>query len=194
MSVSLRATREQGDTLVEVLVAISVLAVVIVGTFSLMNKGLSQMYDTMEKSQVRSQVNRQVEALTYARDQYLLQQGGNDLIAPYDTAAANLWASIRTFSDYPSGVPGATIAGCSNTSAAFAITADASGVLQLTSGTYIQGLASEVPVATKGLWMQKRHTAGAVPYTDFYIRACWNQNSSPSVQIISTVVRLYDKN
>lgn len=75
-------------------VAISVLSIVIVGAFSLMNKGVAQIStDNMERAEVRLLINRQTESLTYARDQHLRSLNGEVLDA-YDAAAAVAWNNV----------------------------------------------------------------------------------------------------
>lgn len=184
-----RRGSERGDTLVEVLVALSVMGIAVVGTMSLMNRGVTQMYDTMERSEVRLLLDRQVESLTYARDQYIWSLSGGTLTG-HDANAKDLWEDqVRTI---PSVDTVPELNNCSDTSRAFVITTDTDGNLSAT--TTVQAVASGFPAPGDGIWMQKMHN-GTVPvrYTDFYIRACWRQASSPATQVVSTVVRLYDK-
>ncbi len=195
MFITKRAGLERGDTLVEVLVALSVFGIILVGTFALMNKGMAQMYDTMERSEVRLLLNRQTEMLTYARDMHMQQLGGSVLTAPHDTAAATLWNTIKGLPSV-GGAPNMSSCGNGNntTSNAFAVTTAANGSLTHITNANIRAQASAVPAPGDGLWIQKVRSGSGnpVPYTDFYIRACWQQNSSPVTQVISTVVRLYD--
>jgi prepilin-type N-terminal cleavage/methylation domain-containing protein len=186
-----RAT-ERGDTLIEVLVAVSVFGVIVVGAFSLMSRGVAQMYDSMERSEVRLLLNQQTEALTYARDQYLISQSGGLLTTEYDKAAERVWQGVESeFSQ--SSVP-AVNDGCTNPDYAFYTVIDNNGYLQR-STTVLSGVASGFPSPGNGIWMQKIDSSpGAkIPYKDFYIRACWVQNSSSQTQVLSTVVRLYDR-
>lgn len=192
MHVANSTTRQRGDTLVEVLVAITVFGVVIVGAFSLMNRGVSQMYDSMEKSEVRLLLNRQIETLTYARDQYFLVQSGTAPGSVYDQAAQSLWLQVKNRTPI-AAIPSLDSCGSAPQNA-FWVTTDANGLLSFQ--TTITAVTSEsFPSPGKGIWMQKIDSAAGaqVPYKDFYIRACWRQNSSPKTQTLSTVVRLYDK-
>lgn len=184
---------ERGDTLVEVLVAITVLGVVVVGAFSLMNRGVAQMYDSMEKSEVRLLLNRQIESLTYGRDQYFLQLSCPTSVSTYDQAAVNLWCRVRSQTSVGS-IPNLNSCNIQSPQNAFWITTDANNFLSLQT-TMSSATADAFPAPGDGIWIQKIDSAAGVqvPYKDFYIRACWRQNTSPETQTLSTVVRLYDK-
>jgi len=64
------ARNQRGDTLVEVLMAIVVLAMVIVGAITVMSRGLKASQLAVERTQVRLEVNSQLEMLRYLRDGY----------------------------------------------------------------------------------------------------------------------------
>lgn len=184
-----RRNKERGDTLIEVLVAISVFGIVVVGAFALMNRGVTQMYDSMEKAQVRMLLNSQTEALTYARDQYLRSQS-MALVTPQDQRAKNAWEGVKNAFDTPSTAPG--LNSCAPSDAAFAMQADASGISRST--TIIAAIADGFPSPGNGIWVEEIPSAASVTpsFIDFYIKACWLQNSSAQTQVLSTVVRLYD--
>lgn len=176
---------ERGDTLIEVLVAMTVLAVVIVGAFSLMNKGVAQMYDSMERTEVRLLLDSQIEFLTYARDQY---------VGEYTDSPSAVWATLRTSIGDAPGVPATTSACGSTPLNAFWLTNDAGGMHVINTGLVVT--QDGFPSPGKGIWIQKISGNGSAPgapsYRDFYVRACWRQNSNPQTQVLSTVVRLYD--
>lgn len=186
--------RQAGDTLVEAMVAISVLAVVLVSTFSLLSRGVAQMYDSMERSEVRMLLDRQTESLNYARDQYLQQVAGKTL-AGGDLAAANAWASLKNETTYPSvtTVPSME-SGCSDKTNAFYMTRDGGNNIVVSNSITGSGLASGFPAPGDGIWMQKiAESTNPVPYKDFFVRACWQSTGSTQIQVMSTVVRLYDR-
>lgn len=192
-------TRERGDTLVEVLVAIAVFGVVIVGAFSLMNKSVAQMYDSMERSEVRLLLNRQIEALTYARDEYFLAADAGFVADSFDTAARDAWSALQTASTYTinTGVPALDSCNVTNPQNTFWLDTS-SGVVTLHSGNSgaVVVTAGGFPSPGDGIWIQKIDGTAAsavIPYKDFYIRACWKKTSSSQTQTLSTVVRLYDK-
>lgn len=184
-----RYGRERGDTLIEVLVAVSVFGVVVVGAFALMNRGVTQMYDSMEKSQVRMLINGQIEALTYARDQYMRAQT-TTLTSDADKRAKNAWEGIKGALDTPTTPPELT--NCSPSDSAFSILMSPTGMSRNT--TIQAAIAEDFPAPGKGIWIEEIPSSGAVvpSFVDFYVKACWLQNSSSQTQVLSTVVRLYD--
>lgn len=194
-------TSERGDTLIEVLVAISVFGIIVVGTFSLMNRGASQMYDSMERSEVRLLLNGQTELLTYARDEYFqsLDPEASTSMDTYDTAAKTVWnPGIRNNVTNLTGVP--SLEGCSSdndATNAFWLTTETNGTISIKSraDSPFVSSATGFPSPGNGIWIQKIHSPGgvAVPYVDFYIRACWMPTSSSQTQVLSTIVRLYDQ-
>lgn len=185
--------QERGDTLIEVLVAIATLAVVVVGAFSLMSRGVSQMYDSMERSQVRMLLNSQIDALTYARDEYTrsLQPSLTGISTESDAAAQEVWDDVQT--NVTSLTTAPSLDGCSDADAANAFWIDTSGLLLLKK-TGFKALSDGFPAPGSGIWIQKiDHSGGSIPYKDFYVRACWTPTGSSVTQVISTVVRLYDQ-
>lgn len=184
-----KRNNERGDTLIEVLVAISVFGIVVVGAFALMNRGVTQMYDSMEKAQVRMLLNSQTEALTYARDQYLRSES-MVLVTPQDQRAKSAWDGIKNAMDTPTTAPG--LDSCTPSDSAFSLQLDASGMSR--SSTITSAVADGFPSAGNGIWIEEIPSAASVTpsFIDFYIKACWLQNSSAQTQVLSTVVRLYD--
>ena len=168
----IKPSRERGDTLIEVLIALSVLAVVTVGSFSIMNKGVVLMYDGMERTEVRQLLDRQIESLNYARDQYLRQQTSDVVsMTAEDKAAVPVWTSIKTV---PSGST-PVVANCSDTTNAFSIkrgtTDGIPNIVQYVSGV-TRPIAPGFPAPGDGIWMQKVNSlpSAKIPYIDFYIR------------------------
>lgn len=187
-----KTPNQRGDTLIEVLVAITVLGVVIVGAFSLMNRGVAQMYDSMEKSEVRMLLNGQIEMLTYARDQHFRSLTPDSAtMTDADKAANSVWSALQSqsVSDIPSLNDGCVMPG-----SAFWVGIESSGTITY-HNTLEEAISDEFPVPGSGIWIQKINSgSGAgIPYKDFYIRACWRQTSSTQTQVLSTVVRLYDQ-
>lgn len=61
---------ERGDTLVEVTMALAILALVLTGAFTTANKAFSLGQDAKERSQLTSDAQQQAEALQSFRDSY----------------------------------------------------------------------------------------------------------------------------
>jgi type II secretory pathway pseudopilin PulG len=190
---TIKRSGEKGDTLIEVLVAMSILGLIVVGTLSIMNRGAAQMYDSLEKSEVRLLLNRQTESLVYARDQYLRSQSGVVLSNAYDQAAAAVWEKVR---EQPSltSIP-APSDECANPEEAFFVGINYDIGRVDWGSALTSNIADGFPSPGNGIWIQKIDSDASTeqPYKDFYVRACWVQNSSTATQVMSTVVRLYDK-
>lgn len=186
----------RGDTLIEVMMAISIMAIVVVGTFSVMNKGLANMYDSLEVSEVQQLINRQAESLRYARDQYLARKNGHTLSAS-DNEAADVWVNSLGNASGVGNWSGETAVprmdNCDNTTSAFFVQRSADGA-SIAVGTNIEAVAAGFPSPGNGIWIQRTSSAVGVPYKDFFIRACWQSvGGGDEKQVLSTIVRLYDQ-
>lgn len=189
---------ERGDTLIEVFVAITVLSIVTVSVFSIMNKGVASMYDSLERAQVRQILDAQSEMLQYARDQYVVQQTPQSAAMSLDdAAAAAVWIRLRDTTQVPdiAGIPGLNDCHISN---AFYLTMKPNGgnTTMVLEKNGVISPSSGLPEPGNGLWIQKISSQAAqpVPYKDFYIKACWQPVGSDVPQVLSSVVRLYDQN
>ena len=178
--------RQSGDTLVEVLMAIVVLSMVIVGAITLMARGLKASQLAVEHTQVRLQINAQAEMLRYLRDAY---------IADPSSAGAQRWKALFT------GTPLYADTTASN------YNETACGVTSGKTGFYLTQAAGNVdinqfdPGATpsthaepgKGLWIEMTRSTGISPaYVDILFRACWSGIGDSADQQSVTAIRLYD--
>jgi prepilin-type N-terminal cleavage/methylation domain-containing protein len=179
------AYKQQGDTLVEVLMSLVVLGVVIVGAVTLMTRGLQAAQSALEHSETRQGVNSQIEQLRFLRDQYATNSTTTD---------AATWVSIITSSN----TTATNYNGCTVTTAK----AGTAFYLDRSSGA-VQKLAfdaSQQPptfaTAGKGMWVEATPSSGVTPaFVDFVIRACWTASGSAGLgaqQQTVTAVRLYD--
>lgn len=178
--------QERGDTLVEVLMAITILSIVIVGAITLMTRGLIAAQIATEHTQVRLSITSQTEMLRYLRDSYLQDK---------TSAAAQTWQSLFSGSPIYATTTASSYGGtCGVTTGktGFYLT-QAAGVVSVTTFN-----AGNKPVAAAtpgtGLWIEAARSAnGIVPaYVDFQLRACWSGIGSGSDQQTITAVRLYD--
>lgn len=177
-------SRQQGDTLVEVLMSIVVLGVVIVGAVTLMTRGLQAAQTALEHSETRQEVNSQLEILKYLRDQYAIDPASSD---------GTVWTNVVTDSNTNAfDYNGCTVTGAKAGTAFY---------LDKSSGTVQKKAfdATQVPstyaTAGKGLWIEGRQSeAGMTPaYVDFIIRACWMASGAAGAQQQTvTAQRLYD--
>lgn len=180
------ARNERGDTLVEVLMAVVILSLVIVGAITLMARGLSAAQVAVEHTQVRMSISGQTEMLRYLRDAYLEDPDG---------AAADTWASLF------SGSPVYADNNASSFGGPCGVTAGKAGFYLEQTGADVNVLPFDpliqpATVATpgQGLWVEATRSPSSISpaYVDFQLRACWDGIGSSADQQTITGVRLYD--
>lgn len=201
--------RDRGDTVIEVLFAITVFAMVAVGSLTIMNQGTSAAQRALEINLVRQQIDAQAEGIRYIHQAYVttFQREGTP---PAGTAAAE-WTKMtvdraataasvfgETAGDTcPDSVPGespfvlnartATVA-----AATPQMSAPAGGSLP----PFAQVIYNDDSTINQayGIWVE------AVPsinsegpgFVDFHIRACWESPGSSAPMTLGTIVRLYE--
>ena len=188
MEMDVMASRNEcGDTLIEVLVAMGILAIVVVGIFSAMNKAIQLSYGALERSVVRSEINRQIEVMYFLRDDYF-----DKLINDPSDAASTAWHTVvkNNTSDLPD------VASCTPTSGAYTVSKVAN-TWRLESYPAMPGgdaTANGLPSPGEGIWIESKYSSGSgVPYTDVNIKACWQASNGTDIERLSTVMRFYDK-
>ncbi len=80
-----------GDTLVEVMFAIGLLSVIIVGTVLIMNGGTSKVQNSLEITMTRNEIDAEAEALRYIQSSYISERDLADSSQTYST----LWNDIK---------------------------------------------------------------------------------------------------
>ncbi len=188
---------ERGDSLIEVLLAMTVLSIIAVGSIVVMNRGNSIIQSSLERTEVRAQINTQIELLQYIHDRnpvewnkiigYGASNDGNATKTPVDS---NNKCATTTNSFYIA----------TNTNLSFkglnAPSKPAPTAAQLTSNSKDPGMKDP------GIWIDAAYypagtgsgTSGAPQgYTDFYIKACWLPTGTSMNKTSSsiTIVRIY---
>lgn len=179
---------ESGDTLIEVLLAMVILSVIIVGAMTMMNTGVAANRNATEHTIVRQQLNAQSEQLNYLRDQF------SDKTNP---VAVNQWTTIINSYLKNTGATDANDGSCSVGSKAFYLNNTTAGIkpgVPVVTAYNETNKPETYAVAGRGMWIEAfRPSSGGVPYIDFVIRACWEPSGGGSVlQREATVVRLYE--
>ena len=175
--------KQKGDTLVEVLMAVVIISVVIIGAITMMNRGLAAAQVALEHSQVRLSINGQIDMLRYTRDRYV-ETGGTGSVS------AQQWQAIIAATDqqpinYDSSC---TVSG---TKQAFYMTAVGGSIYR---NNYTPAVPTTVATPGTGLWIESVNSPNGIKpaYTDFVIRACWQASGTSYQQQTVTAVRLYD--
>lgn len=185
-----RLSHQRGDTIVEVILAFAIFALLAVGTTVAMNRGLAMGQQSLERTLVRQQVDAQAELLRYARD-----AGGAtwDDIVSHTVPSPNL-DSFSSCPASPTDMAGSFVMNIVGSGPSASLTRVA-----LSGGNYTPaGYHSRVElkggsgVIAEGLWVQAVEVAGSGNAYDMYIRACWDSISTSKPLQVSTIVRLYE--
>lgn len=198
----------RGDTLVEVMFATAVAALLILLALTVMNRSLAQIQMAVETTFVRQAIDAEAETLRYIRDQYsaraTLDNARNTKIWQ-DIVRDHLQTSATAFGRCQPSVTGDPLnGGGEGSTKAFYIKGttssdpdgDAVGVDNLTlysvgslsrSATYAQ--------VGRGIWVEAVKGGGVAgsetKYIDFHVRACWDPPfSSDTKATLGTIVRL----
>lgn len=210
---------QSGDTLIEVLISITVFALVVVSSLGLMNQGTASSQRSLEMTLVTQQVEAQAETLRFLHESYITnyQQGyastpGLSISGPagqYYRIVQRLIplqeAGVTQASEFgnPTGTScPARPAGSFILNTRTARLETGAAILQ-DAQTYPQlEFSTTTPaslVASKGVWIEGirspvstdplRRSSG---YIDFHIRACWYTPGLATATTFGTIVRLYE--
>lgn len=209
----IKSRLDRGDTLIEVLFAVSVFSLVAVGSLSLMNQGSNTSQRALEITLVRNQIDAQAETLRFLHDSYVsVYQSGISYSADTPSGQwALMLANIKatniqvasTFGDLivcPSTPPNGSF--IINTSNAKFVTLASAGYKQADTYSKIDYDSIDgqtVVKSTEGIWIEAVRSGTSVDtsqsnvgFIDFHIRACWNSTGLSVPMTIGTIVRLYE--
>ena len=190
----MRLRTEKGDTIIEVLLAITIFSLVSVGAMTIMNQGTNAAQRALEITLVRQQIDAQAEALRAA------QQAFASTVNP----SATTWQAIKNQGDSGSydktscpvsatDVPGSFIL---DARSAKTVTGDWLKSIDAADPPYAQVDYANNTVKAYGLWIEQKHipaSSNAPAAYNFTIRACWYGAGMGTTPLrIETLVRLYD--
>lgn len=212
--------RQRGDTIVEVLFAVTVFSLIAVGGLSIMNQGAAMAQRSLEIGQVRDQMDTQADALRFLHGAYLANLGvdgasttrkWHETIETHATSKAQAFADdTRSGSCHLPEAASGNKPGSDGAPFALDITKldpeAASPVITLSQGDTIDNTAtfsqirypaagSTDPARSEGLWIQAVYSppvGEVLGYYDFHIRACWLTPGQAAPVTLGTIVRLYE--
>lgn len=205
--------QDAGDTIIEVLFAITIFSLIVVTALSLMNQGLATSQRSLETTLVRQQMDGQAEALRFLHESYIqAYQSGQtfDLTDGVVSPAEEYYNIIEFVKDGGRGQASkfgstATCVVPSDAGKDFIINPVAAKLVNTSmkpaifqnAATYSQLVyAGNTLNATEGMWVEGVRSSlppGAnAGYIDFHIRACWNVVGSDIPMNLGTIVRLYE--
>lgn len=179
--------REQrGDTIIEVVMAVTVFSLLAVGVMALMNRGIAMAQRSLELTLVRQQIDAQSEILRYIHD---MSMQGHEMYV-------NIWKTItEQQTDRVNSVLGAAQCPKSMPARGFSLTQIGDG-LRLVTQHYVQPptyarVALRDAVKSEGIAIQLVRVENGGAY-DAYIQACWMSVGSDRPMTTGTIVRIYD--
>ncbi|HEU5121799.1 MAG TPA: hypothetical protein VFT59_03055 [Candidatus Saccharimonadales bacterium] len=204
--------KERGDTIIEVLFAVTVFALVAVGSMAIMNQGTAASQRALEITLVRQQVDAQAQALRYIHQSYVAAFQRNGTPTAGTTAAE--WTTIKNRAAGSASDFGAT----TGTSCPTSVPGEAPFILNARTAEVWDSSISMLPPEGEslppfaqiiynedgsnsiknayGIWIEAVPSATEEPGTpgfiDFHIRACWESAGSPVPSTLGTIVRLYE--
>lgn len=186
---------QRGDTIIEVLLAITVFSLVSVGAMTIMNQGTNAAQRALEITHVRQQIDAQAEALR------ALQQSA----AAGDTTA---WERVTGDSTrhYYADAEKATTCPSENTDIEGSFILNPNTAAPVLNSTWFKNVnaSDSLPysqvrvvgaaIESTGVWIERDFDEGdSLPdlYT-FTVNACWKAAGISQPSKLETVVRLYD--
>lgn len=205
---------QSGDTIIEVLFAITVFSLVAVGAMAIMNQGTSAAQRALEISIVRQEVDAQAEALRFLNSSYLATyQVGSE--TPDEDTPAGQWAEMiesvgnngsTSASDFsvdgrecPSPPQGSFVLNAKRATFVEPSTGAIVPAQTFAQVRYDSVNGESTVVAADGIWIEavrsrtvEGNNQSDAGYIDFHVRACWHTMGSAVPVLVGTIVRLYE--
>ena len=194
---------ERGDSLIEVLLSMTILSMVAVGSMVTMNSGQSLVQNALFRTQVRSVVDSQTELLNFARgnttstvwnniQSYSYVNPTSSQLATANESAASKYAPIsgQSFCLYIDNNGNLNTVLYNSSSANIVI--PSTNQQQIYDGLPTGSSSGTTPVCS-GVWVNAVYYSGvAKPYYDFYIFGAWSPvgSNSGSQSRSITIVRI----
>jgi prepilin-type N-terminal cleavage/methylation domain-containing protein len=204
----LKQQNSRGDTLIEVLFAISVFSLVAVGALSIMNQGANTSQRALEITLVRQEIDAQAETLRFLNASYVAAFGSDYA----SNSLAAQWSKIQSSALKDEASSFGTGSACPKSSSdlrksSFILNPTTATVVPLVTGKFVASSTfSQIEYANDnsvssadGLWIEavrpditKDNDQGSADYIDFNIRACWDSPGQSTPVTLGTIVRLYE--
>lgn len=182
-----RPLRQRGDTIIEVVMAVTLFSALAISVMGLMNSGIAMAQRSLELTLVRGQVDAQAELLRYVRDQ--AYRGDDVYIGLWKTLTARAVASADSMLNVdrcPDAMPrqgfvlAATEGRVQHYHDSYAISPTYARVELRPGGAVSLGMSVQLVKVEHG---------GAY---DAYIQACWTSIGADRPMTTGTIVRVYD--
>jgi len=185
---------ERGDTLIEVLIAITILSVAVVTAQAVMSYGQSIALRSVERTSTQGLINSQFSYVRYAKDRAAT---GDDAMWDAIIARANTNAVVSETCDAnPANQYPRTETGMFFINEEVALDPPSGNIEDSVQGYTFNGSPSrprspsDAPSPGDGIWLLAR-SGGGGSYYDFYAKACWTSLVGPQMDQATSVLRLY---
>ncbi|MGB4420758.1 MAG: hypothetical protein WBI29_03085 [Candidatus Saccharimonadales bacterium] len=202
----MKTGKSKGDTIVEVMFAITIFSLVIVSSLAIMNQGTYTAQRSLEISLVRSQMDAQAETLRFLNSSYITAYNNESATYGNDTPAQQ-WKLIQ---DKIKNIEQVSQFG--NVSTCPEPDDSTSFILDVKNAKFISGKLNkantfsriiydnnDVLTRAEGIWIEAVRSNNANDinqnnsgYIDFHIRACWDSPGQVMPVTLGTIVRLYE--
>lgn len=190
--------RQRGDTIIEVMIAVTIFSLVAVGSITIMNHGIAASQRSLEITQVRQQIDAQAEMLRFIHHQYMADPSNMEHAAAWNALLADAGTGASRFvNDEPtcSAIPSAGYAlNPANLAMITAYSMDTTNGTPPPYSQVVQGPTVDT-TASYGLWIEAvnpaRDPLQPTRYADFHIRTCWYTVGQSTPITLGTIVRLY---
>lgn len=202
----IKDVRSRGDTIIEVLFAITVFSLVVVGSLAIMNQGSATAQRTLEISLVRQQIDAQAETLRFLNASYIATYKSG-----VDTTQAEQWQLIQggvadSATDFaavgnrcPNALTPIPKSFILNTHSATYVAPSSGKMKSSVTFAQVQYDAGNQVTEAQGIWIEAVHSElspdlnqSNTGYIDFNIRACWDSPGQDVPVTLGTIVRLYE--
>jgi type II secretory pathway pseudopilin PulG len=186
---------QRGDTLVEVLFAITIFSFIAVAGMAIMNQGTASAQRSLEMTLVREEIDSQAEALRLIHDSYVAAYP-NDVSGPAAEWSKIVTRSISQASTFGTCAPPSSAIIINNRTAVLEQSSKITPVVATYSRLRFTTPTSTVLTSAEGIWVEavrSKVIAGEpTGYIDFHIRACWASVGQAQPITLGTIVRLYE--
>jgi type II secretory pathway pseudopilin PulG len=193
------ANGERGDTIIEVMLAFTIFAMLAVGAISIMNKGVASAQESLETTLVRHEIDGQAEALRFLHQAYMIDPTSASGSKFQEIRTQKLIdANPTTFGDGAclTGIPVAANKGFMINPKTATVIDSLKPMNDANAPAYAQIVYNPDGslYSPYGLWIEAiegKAKPGQSPFIDFHIRACWYSVTSDLPHTLGTIVRLY---
>lgn len=194
----------RGDTLIEVLFAVTIFSLVAVGSLSIMNQGSATAQRALEITMASQEIDSQAQTLRFLNSSYIAAYQPGITYPP--STPAGEWSAMLAALQTQASAFGATGTDCPSLPVGSFILdthnaayVNPSGGALVPANTYAQVTYTTIGghdtlTQAQGVWIEAvlSPPAVTVKYIDFHVRACWDSPGQSAPVTLGTIVRLYE--